>query len=816
VHIKQTATLLGLVLGVAACVRSESPVDVQGLDLLRRRPDRVVEQPGVRRPSYETSWGADREYGWMRWGEKRQGKPFVWSRQREAHLALECISSKDRTLVLRAWKPEGTPRNFEACVSLNGIEIGCIALEDRPTNFTLEVAAPAWRAGRNRLAIEVPHTVNRDDGQKLGFALAEVRYDEESLVELDHRKRELGLHGGTAVSYVSEPLTDQRLYLKGRAHGRGELAIGVHRLDRDGERTEEILRQHVRLDGDTLVRSLDLPVGRDRYEVELAFAGNAQAHFDFQRLELREETAPERFPVVFISIDTLSARHLSVYGYDRPTSPNLERFAEDAIVFEHCMSNTTWTLPSYMSQMTGLYPYSHRLYPGRQAEMWELWHLSDNRWTLAELLRAAGHATAGFVDNDWITERFGLDQGFDHFDASAAVLPVEDPEGGIHHVAERAEAWLEEFAADEPFFLFLHAFDVHGPYTADPAHRGTFRQNLDLTAHAPAGGDVAYGIIPTYVAETITPEHVPPTLPTAPLAAAYDEVIRMVDTRLGRFFERLRELGLYEKSLILVSADHGETMANADLLFGHGVLDQDVVHVPLLVKLPGNDRAGTRVSRPVQLVDIYPTILERMGRVFSSDLHGRSLLTSAGTDRVLLSEGGAMQQAALFEGRWKLVEKCLGKDSTHAILISAPHQTLEWAQRKRDELSARGVRRALFRWMDDEILAHTFFFERYRTGLTEELHRRMRTSSEYEHMIRFLRKANDESVYELYDLEADPRARNDLAARHPGRVEALKGKLRAEQARRDRAQKSARPPQAPPALGVVELERLKALGYLGE
>jgi len=816
VHRKRTATLLGLVLGVAACVRPEPPADAQGIDLLGRRPDRVVEQPGVRRPSYESSWGADREYGWIRWGEKREGRPFAWSRQRKAHLTLECVSSRDRTLVLRAWKPRGTPRDHEASVSLNGVELGSIALADRPANYTLHAPAPAWRVGRNRLAIEVPHTVKRKDGQELGFALSEVRYDEESLVDLDHEERELRLHGGTSVSYVSEPLTTQRLYLSGQARGRGELTIGVHGLDRDGERTGTVLTQHVRLDGDSLARSLDLPVGRERYELELAFAGTPQAHFDLERLELQEDPVPERLPVIFISIDTLSARHLSVYGYERRTSPNLERFAEDAIVFERCISNTTWTLPSYMSQMTGLYPYSHRLYPGRKAELWELWYLSDNRWTLAELLRSAGHTTAGFVDNDWITERFGLDQGFDHFDASAAALPVEDPEGGIHHVAERAEEWLEKLAADEPFFLFLHAFDVHGPYTADSDHLGTFRRNLDLTARAPAGGDVAYGIIPTYVAETVTPEPVPPKLPTAPIAAAYDEVIRMVDTRLGLFFERLRELGLYEKSLILVSADHGETMADGDLLFGHGVLDQDVVHVPLLVKLPGNDRAGTRNSRPVQLVDIYPTILEHLGRPLPPDLHGRSLLPVTGTDRVLLSEGGAMQQAALFEGRWKLVERRLGKDSTHAILISAPHQTLEWATRKRDELRARGVRSALFRWMDEELLAHAFFVERYRSGLTEELHRRMRTSSEYERMIRFLRKANDEPVYELYDLEADPLACNDLSARHPDRVEAMREKLRVEQARRNRAQKSARPPQAPPALGTGELERLRALGYLGE
>ena len=175
-----------------------------------------------------------------------------------------------------------------------------------------------------------------------------------------------------------------------------------------------------------------------------------------------------------------------------------------------------------------------------------------------------------------------------------------------------------------------------------------------------------------------------------------------------------------------------------------------------------------------------------------------------------------MQQAALFDGRWKLVEKTLGRDSSHAILISAPHQTREWARSQRDAMRRQRVRELLFRWMEDEELSRAFFDEQRRSGLTEELHHRMRSSSEYEWMIRFLRRANEEPVYELYDLEADPRARDDVAALHPEKVRAMRDRLRSEQARRDRSQQAARPPQAPPALDPGELERLRALGYLGD
>lgn len=826
---RDLASLLSaLVLLAASCAEGERGfVDGDTIDLLGRTPDAVVQQPGARRPTLSASWGADREYGWVRWGELHDGEPFVWSRRTEAFLALDCLEPADRRLVLEAWKPPGVQERFEAIVSLNGVEVGRLELTDEPAEHALDVPAKAWRPGRNRLAVAVPRTVELEGGHEVGFALAGVRYDEPRVVDVDRVHRRLVLSGGTSVRYGLEPLAPLRLALHGVTEGRAELEVRLRELDTaSGTRGGELLAQTVRLDGDELRRAIDLPGAGEAsggpLELELALRGGAGARFELRELSLVEAHPVERFPVIFVSIDTLSARHLSVYGYERRTTPELERFAEDAVVFEHCVSNTTWTLPSYMSQLSGLYPYAHRLYPNRNAEMWELWSLAENRWTLAELLRGAGYATAGFVDNDWITERFGLAQGFDHFDASAALLPIDDPEGGIKHVSEHARRWLADLEPGDPFFLFLHAFDVHGPYIADDAHHGAFREDLDLEHVAPAGGDVAFGIIPTYVARSLTNEVVPPELPTEPLEAAYDEVVAMVDRELGRFFEHLRERGLYERSLVVVSADHGETMGRAPLLFGHGVLDQDVVHVPLLVKLPGSAHGGTRVTAPVQLVDLYPTMLEMLGRPPRGSLHGSSLAahwngaTTPDAARPILVEGGAMLQAALFHDGWKLVEKRLGRDSAHPILLSAPHQTRAWAERTRDELRARGTREELFRWLEDPALSRAFFVERPRTGLTEELHARMRKSPEYEGMVRFLRKANDEATYELYDLRVDPRCAKDLAGSKPSKVAELKRLMRTEQARRDEAQRFARPPQAPPALEAAELERLKALGYAGE
>jgi arylsulfatase A-like enzyme len=816
-------------LGFAACREDSGRGFVaQGvIELLGRSPDERIQQEGTRIPTIDGNWGAERELGWVRWGDKVNGIPFVWSRQRRAFLTLDCVSAVDRTLTLTAWKPEAAPENLPATITLNGIELGEIPLTERPMEYRLEVPASLWHVGANQLAIEVGGTWAHDDIE-VGFALAKVVYGEARLVRAETDARRLNLAGGTGVSYVLEPLVPVRLVLMGKARGSCTLEVRIHSIDLEtGSLLDVLLTQSVHLEGDSLQRAFDLPsTSQGRMCLELRLLGDPETRFEVTRLELSENSPVDRFPIIFISIDTLSARHLSVYGHERETSPQLERFATDAVVFENCLTNAPWTLPSYMSQMTGLYAYSHRLYPGKQAELWELWHLAKNRWTLAEFLRAAGYATAGFVDNDWITERFGLQQGFDHFDATAAFLPMGDPDGGVRHVLGQARHWLLDVGNDDPFFLFLHAFDVHGPYIADGDHYGAFSKDLDLSRMAPAGGDVAFGIIPTYVAHTFLHEGtegpadiVPPRMPVEPFEAAYDEVIHMVDDELGRFFDHLRSRGLYDSSLIVVSADHGETMSDGPLLFGHGALDQDVLHVPLIIKLPNNTHAGTRIIDRVQLVDLYPTLLDLLGRTPPASLHGDSLvpvLRGEGEPaRTLLCEGGLMRQAAFVQGRWKLVEKNLGRDSKHALLLSSTHQTREWAEEARSRLLKGGARKSLFAWLDNETLTADFFEERIRTGLTEQLHARLRSDSEYHGLIRFLRRANDATVYELYDLEADPRCGDDLARLRPEKLLELKRGLLAEQRLRDVAQSYSQPPQAPPSLEATELQRLRALGYLG-
>src|SRR5262245_33685460 len=124
--------------------------------------------------------------------------------------------------------------------------------------------------------------------------------------------------------------------------------------------------------------------------------------------------APSHQPpsVVLIVIDTFSARHLSLYGYPLETDRELARLAAESYLFEHCYSNAPWTVPSFMSLMTGIYSRAHEV-PSGKPELWERWSLGRDRWTLAESLRAAGYRTAGYVDNNFLTRALGFYQGFD-------------------------------------------------------------------------------------------------------------------------------------------------------------------------------------------------------------------------------------------------------------------------------------------------------------------------------------------------------------------------------------------------------------------
>lgn len=284
--------------------------------------------------------------------------------------------------------------------------------------------------------------------------------------------------------------------------------------------------------------------------------------------------------VILISLDTLRADRLSLYGYGRPTSPELERFASQATVYTRAQAAAPWTLPSHASLFTGLHPYEHgaRTWPvdqlaALQSKGWtpnnNAAPLADGHTTLAEVLQAEGYATGAVVCNlAFMDPHYGVAQGFDHYDQKRTKW---------QGVNRRALRWIDE-QGDKPFFLFLNYMDTHGPVNRTP--RPDFPD-------ASAYGDALERVSPL----VLDPEaEVPPDLLQA-CRDQYDLSIANLDEGLGQLFDALREKGLFEGATILITSDHGEFLGEKQLIAHSKDVYQGVLHVPLLVKAPGQQDA---------------------------------------------------------------------------------------------------------------------------------------------------------------------------------------------------------------------------------
>lgn len=290
--------------------------------------------------------------------------------------------------------------------------------------------------------------------------------------------------------------------------------------------------------------------------------------------------------VILISIDTLRADHLGCYGYSRPTSPILDRLASQGLLFENVMSTSPWTLPAHGTLLTGLYPSRHGLtaYNTR---------LPAGIITLADILKEHGFLTAAIVNTHVLTARYGLNQGFSDFTYVDENLRLREPT----RVGAKAVKWLSKHKA-EPFFLFLHYFDIHSDYCSLPYYEkqfvrpyqgfadGTTKQLIDFYR-----GQVHF--------DQNDAEH---------LIDLYDASIRQMDDGIAHLLQLLDFNELLDKSLVIVTSDHGEEFLDHGGVLHSRTQYQELIHVPLIVRGPGITHSK-RIKHPVSLVDIMPTIL---------------------------------------------------------------------------------------------------------------------------------------------------------------------------------------------------------------
>jgi len=344
--------------------------------------------------------------------------------------------------------------------------------------------------------------------------------------------------------------------------------------------------------------------------------------------------APPNAPnVLFIVVDTLRADHLPAYGYARGNTPHLDRFAEDAVRYDWAFSNASWTRPSFASILTGRYARSHGV-------MSKVDGLPDAVETLPEVLQAHGYSTHGWMTNFNVNAHYNFQQGFHEFsflepdnvlwadDAAIKLLLMQFIRRGhetinarlgrvhagtIYQDAETVNrhlyGFLDQAPTDTPWFAFVGYMDPHDPYFPHP---------YDGTGYARAA-------------------HQHPDVDEADeLRELYDGEITYWDQQFGQLMDQLRERGLYDDTLIIVTADHGEEFAEHGGFWHGTTLYDEQVHVPLFVKLPGNERAGTHVSHWVQSIDLMPSVLSRVGIDIPEGVQGGQL--EEGTERVYAEE----------------------------------------------------------------------------------------------------------------------------------------------------------------------------------
>jgi len=345
----------------------------------------------------------------------------------------------------------------------------------------------------------------------------------------------------------------------------------------------------------------------------------------------------QRPSVIMISIDTMRADHLSCYGYERNTTPHIDRLASESLIFKRAYATSSWTLPSHASLMTGCYPSMHNAHRAEHTKPpYFCTKLSDDNVTIAEILSGYGYDTAGIIAGTFCKAFFGLGQGFNFYDDNL------DPWGGersAHAINELAFAWLNNretqlaqqkfllFNITLPVFLFIHYFDPHQSYMP-PAPFDTLYPGRDDTviyAHTSASAasykEKELGLL----TDVIKRKHELTLKEKNHLLALYDGELSFVDDAVGKLMEKLTELKLFSKSTIIVTSDHGESFGEHHLMT-HGIaLYDDNLRVPLIIKYPSWCRKTGVTHEPVSLVDIFPEILHTVSIPIPENIQGTVL-----------------------------------------------------------------------------------------------------------------------------------------------------------------------------------------------
>jgi arylsulfatase A-like enzyme len=632
-----------------------------------------------------------------------------------AEAALQFSVAKPRDLPAVAWlgaKDKDGARSHQVEIEVNGKPVTTLAVQGGIREHRFVISESNLVPGVNSLVMRhvKPKTRKRTvwplQLQALTF-LEGVPIDPPV-----RRESGLFLPFGSTVTYLVEAPSSGALALKLAKDELGEGHIWA-RFRRFGEVADF---QRVEVSGGDRVHEVDFQVGASTWlwvtisaiaePVESAVGNGLQV--DQFELRFRDSqpgqkvvrvppswrtSASQRPNVIIYLIDTLRADHLGCYGYDKPVSPSIDRFAADAVQFDRTMAQTSWTRTAVASIFTGMVPTSHGVIDRKDG-------LVEEAETLAEVLRGVGYDTASFVATGHVSPRWGMAQGFETFS-----LEKKNDMGLRYALSNGLNPpvirWLER-DRDRPFFLYVHTLDPHSPYapTREAAAKfaaGVTRPKLSPETEArldkmaadlaeatgkPAPVDVGSQVWVQALKKGIV-ESTPKMLED--LIALYDAEVYHNDIYFGELLDYLRESGLYDNTLIVFVADHGEEfLDHGDWTHGH-TLYREQLQVPLIMRFPEDPSSprGRTVDGLARQIDIAPTVADYLGVRAPAGTQGSSLLPMAfGVGAAREPRRGyahlkldASFGESFFDGRWKLI--CTDVESINCQLYDLDRDPLE-------------------------------------------------------------------------------------------------------------------------------------------
>jgi arylsulfatase A-like enzyme len=435
----------------------------------------------------------------------------------------------------------------------------------------------------------------------------------------------------------------------------------------------------------------------------------------------RIKNAPEGKPnILLITLDTTRADHLSCYGYNRLTTPNLDKFARAAVLYKNAYATAPWTLPSHASIFTGMYPTKHgadynvthaqiacylsEKQKGKKFDIEELHNrsispLSKGNRTLAEILSERGYRTAGIIGSPYCATVYGISRGFDYYDETFLYVgdditfylvyqvanlffPLNDLFTRYGYLHKRVASQLNKAAFEwlgknhhQPFFLFLNYFDAHYPYLPPPPYNSLFgRGDRGLIKSLNPRGGASYLVATWNLIQSVLSANIRLTPKEKELLISqYDGELCYLDHNLGLLFDRLKALNAYDNTLIIITSDHGESFGEHGLVLHMPALYEELIRIPLIIKYPFTSARHDVVEQQVSLVDLLPTLLSYLDYPIPSGIDGsilgaskRPLISESNTSLAYVDFGEKFRRSlkAIYQGREKYI---WASDSKHAL-----------------------------------------------------------------------------------------------------------------------------------------------------